>query len=420
MRRLALVLLALASVALAATASRVHAAPGHAAKDAPSISLSGVFDEGAKATYYTAKLTPPGSAGIVSAPTYKWTLTPPPDDPGCKKFSVMPGRSTESAWYHAQTDGCTHLTPMHNGTVNVQATVVLANDKRAWVCNASYFGTLTGPDQEGLCTIEAPAIHAVARPPVNEKETAKILADLFEECAESEAAIAAVSAAAALPSGGVSAVPGVIAGGAAIGCTILSRVAKRKAEDPPDRNFHVVATARASNVPQLAPSANIPYLVSYAFNALSDNITATAAYTNAFVTSINRASGAHNAGNAKAQTAQEVAALFDAEAIATLDGQRPAFRANLKTALLQSGVPSTTFSAAQLNAAQHQGLPASVRSALKQAGFSASDLSATGQTKATLTGGSFPGVLTAQSGADRRDAALMRSYVAFVRGVLSK
>lgn len=397
----------------AATAARVDASTK---KDAPTLSIAAVFDEGAKATYYTANLKAPGSAGMVSTPTYTWHLQPPPDDPGCRQFAPMPGKSVESVWYHDKSDGCTHLSPAHNGTVSVQATVVLANDKRPWVCNAAYVGTLTGPGEEGLCTIEAPATHAVARPPISEKDKAKILADLFDECAETETAIAAVAGAAALPTGGISAAPGILAGGAAAGCTILARIAKRKAEDPPDRNFLVIPVARAAGVPQFQPSATVPYLVSYAFDALSDNITATEGYTNAFTTAINRASGAHAAGDPKAQTAQEIAAMFDAGAIAVLDDERPTLRANLKTSLLQSGVQSRSFSAAQIRAVRGKGLPASVRAALRRAGFPGSALGAVG--RAAPAAGSFPAALTAPSTADRQDAALMRAYVAFVRKAL--
>jgi len=163
----------------------------------------------------------------------------------------------------------------------------------------------------------------------------------------------------------------------------------------------------------------MPYLVAYAFNALSDNITATEAYTNAFTTAIDRASGANKAGNAKVQTAQEIAAMFDAQAIAALDDERPGLRSNLVTALRQSGVPSTTVSTGKLRAAAHKGLPAATKSALERAGFPASDLSLAAPKAAQLKGGTFPAILTAPSGADRQDAALMRSYVAFVRGVLS-
>ena len=120
----------------------------------------------------------------MSGPKFVWSLTPPPDDPGCKKFSTMPGTGGESVWYHATTDGCSHLSFMHNGTVSLQVTLTLSTDSRPWVCNASYFGTLTGQgSDDGLCTIEAAAIQSVARPPVNEKEQMKILADLFDECA---------------------------------------------------------------------------------------------------------------------------------------------------------------------------------------------------------------------------------------------
>jgi len=420
MRRPVVVVLAVAIAALAASASRVHAAPAQARKDAPTLSrISAVFDEGAKATYYTATLTPPGSAGIVGSPKFAWSLVPPPDDPGCKKFSQMPGKAGESVWYHAQEDGCSHLSFMHNGTVSVQVTVTLSNDNRPWVCNASYFGTLTGQgSDESLCTIEAPATHAVARPPVNQKEQMQILADLFDECAEAETAIAAVSAAAALPTGGVSAVPGVVAGGAAVGCTILARVAKRKVADPPDRNFLVIPTARATAVPQLVVSGNMPYLVAAAFNALSDNITATEGYTDAFVTSINRASGAHAAGNAKAQSAQELAAMIDAEAIAKLDDQRPAMRAALRDALTSAGV-HVSYTVAQLRAAQQKSLPASLISALSQSKFPAAIIAQLHAQlkKAKLTAASFPADVASAEvvKADRQDAAVMRAYVAFVQ-----
>ena len=114
--------------------------------------------------------------------------------------------------------------------------------------------------------------------------------------------------------------------------------------------------------------------------------------------------------------------MFDAQAIALLDEQRPTLRTNLRTALAQSGVPTATYSAAQLGAGRSTGLGA-VASALAQAKFRASDVAAVRAQlhapAADLRAASFPGDLTAASTADRKDAALMRAYVAFVRKALA-
>ena len=162
----------------------------------------------------------------------------------------------------------------------------------------------------------------------------------------------------------------------------------------------------------------MPYLVAAAFNALSDNVTATEGYTDAFITSINRASGAHAARNAKAQSAQELAAMVDAEAIATLDDQRPAMRAALSDALTSAGI-HVSYTAAQLRAAQRKSLPASLTSALSQSKFPAAIVAQlrAGLKKAKLTAASFPADIASAAvvKADRQDAAVMRAYVAFVQ-----
>jgi hypothetical protein len=416
MKRLGLALLAMLVGLVAVTAARVQAAPQ---KDAPTLSaVSAAFDPEAKATYYTVTFKPPGSATTVAKPTYTWTLQPPPDDPGCKKFGPMPGADGRSVWYHGEEDGCSHLGIEHNGTVSLQVVAKLSNDPRPWVCNVSYFGTLSGTGQEGLCTIEAPALVAVARPPIPMKEKWKIVADLFDECAEAEGVVAAGATVLALPTFGASAAPAAIAGGLAATCVVLARLSKRQAEDPPDANFKVVAPARADDVPQLNPSSTIPDTLSYAFNAFSDNVVATQGYSTAFTTAINRASGAHKAHNATAQLLQQRAAAADAAAIATLDSQRPQLRTALRDTLQSLGATGS-LTAAQLATAQQSGLPSAVTSLMAQMGYPSSLISAVSASlkAAKPTDESFPDVIADPSAiqADQGDAAAMLAYVAFAR-----
>lgn len=96
--------------------------------------LAGVmanFEPARRATFYSVAVGSPESV------TYRWSLTPPKDNPGCKTFGPVPGHPNQAVWHHADTDGCTHVGVQHDGTVHVRVTTA------HWTCTESFFGTLT-------------------------------------------------------------------------------------------------------------------------------------------------------------------------------------------------------------------------------------------------------------------------------------
>jgi hypothetical protein len=95
--------------------------------------VKAVFDPNQRATFYTIGIEQGGEAVI----SYRWSLTPPPDNPTCNTFAPVPGKPNEAVWHHADTDGCTHNGVQHDGTVHVA--VLTAH----WSCRESFFGTLT-------------------------------------------------------------------------------------------------------------------------------------------------------------------------------------------------------------------------------------------------------------------------------------
>jgi hypothetical protein len=101
---------------------------------APTLSpVRAVFDPAQRATFYTIAVRAP----LQGTPSYSWRLAPPSDDPDCNKFGSVPGAPNRAVWHHADTDGCSHAGVQHTGTVSVTVTT------RAWVCSASFFGSLT-------------------------------------------------------------------------------------------------------------------------------------------------------------------------------------------------------------------------------------------------------------------------------------
>ena len=96
--------------------------------------LAGVmanFDPARGATFYSV------AVGSPEPVTYRWSLSPPKDNPGCNEFGPVPGHPNQAVWHHADTDGCTHLGVQHDGIVSVRVTTA------HWTCRESFFGTLT-------------------------------------------------------------------------------------------------------------------------------------------------------------------------------------------------------------------------------------------------------------------------------------
>lgn len=401
-------------------------APRSVSKVAPTLAaVHAVFDQSARATYYTVSdVTIPAGTKALAEPSYTWHLSPPPDDPTCNHFQTSASSARAAVWFHADVtetpaDRCHHLTPMHDGTVTVTATLTLNNDLRPWTCVATYFGTLSGDGDPGLCTITAPALHPVKRPTIPMKVK-------FANCAEFSdeygTGIATASVAVgALAGKGL----GVAYGLTGAGFKLLGKLFALKARDPADPHYTTIVSPPPPRPLHIAPSAAIPRSVAEAANAWADNVASMISLTSAFVTSINRAQGAAEAKNPAAQQNQEQAAAGFALQIATLDDARPSLRNRFKSALVAAGfhvsVTPTQFRSLQKRVAK-KGLPRSFVVALRSTGASNAVIAdmRKGIVAARIPRAAIdlPASLSNPKLAmfDKQDATLMRAYARLVRG----
>ena len=80
--------------------------------------------------------------------TYKWELKPPAADPNCNHFSQQPDNT--AIWHHGDQDGCNHNVQVPN--VGHPGTVTVIVSDGVYQCEASYFGTESGPGSPALCS----------------------------------------------------------------------------------------------------------------------------------------------------------------------------------------------------------------------------------------------------------------------------
>ncbi len=124
----------------------------------------------------------------------------------------------------------------------------------------------------------------------------------------------------------------------------LSVYYNKLARDPPDPNFTVIAQPDPPSLPLQQAEGPITQGAADAFNALQANQEQQIGLLRALLTSINRADGALQAGNAFWEDQQMQAAAGYALQLATfLDGEA-ALRAALLAALQASGFPSVALS----------------------------------------------------------------------------
>ncbi|MFI3157747.1 MAG: hypothetical protein QX199_16500 [Methylococcaceae bacterium] len=413
----------------AKTSAYFAATPKLERKSPPILSgIHAVFDETARATFYTVTFSYPSGAINTSEPTFTWQLEAPKDDKACNKFQTSASTSEAAVWFHSSdTDGCTHKTLFHQGVVSLKVTVTLSNDSRPWICNASYFGTLTGDGDEALCTIEAGALVAVARPPKDMKQAWRDAAAAFGEMEAAykitgnTAALIALIPPATAVAGPLAVVIKLVGEGSSYAMKTLS---EHKAKDPADPNFEKIAKVTLpSRILRIPAKSGLPAVVIQASNALAMNVAHTQAQTQAFVTSINRMSGAYVAKNAAAQAMQEHAAAAFALAIAKLDDERPALRLSFDEALVAAGVNSffltpEEFSSVQASVAE-LGLPADFVAQLRNSGLTAKEVAKFQEAIVTAKPPSdsitlYPYSLTSSAiAADLADANLMRTYATF-------
>lgn len=419
-RRL-LALTALACLAFAAAATAGSSSPTSATKAAPTLpAIHAVFDPAAYATYYSVNdVTIPSGTTKTAGPVYTWHQDVPPDDPSCNNFHTL--SDGRAVWYHADVkirppDGCHHLTIEHNGIVTMTVTLTLKSDPRPWTCVATYFGTLSGDGEPGLCTITAPAIHPVKRPKTPWKVKWRNAGEFSEEYGNGVAAGGTAIGISPLLK------PAAAAWGlAGVGFKVVGKWMIHKAQDPADPHFATLASPPAQRPVRIEASPAISIYLAYAANAWSDNVAVTASLSSAFVTSINRAQGAFDAHNAAAEQNQEEAAARLALQIAALDDARPALRAQFRATLLAANIHASV-TAAQLRSSVKKGLPASFVAALRSIGVSASDIA---DLRKGVAHARIPaaGIDLAASLADpkltaidKQDALLMRAYARLVQG----
>jgi hypothetical protein len=159
-----------------------------------------------------------------------------------------------------------------------------------------------------------------------------------------------------------------------LGAGILGRLSL----DPPDPNFTVIATPV---IPALPPVTSVPAAtpqVIQAFNALVQNEENIIGFGNVILTCFNRARGAENAGNALWEARQIAASQQYNNQLGVFLNAEPPLRANLQSALLAEGFPTTTLNANDVLSYEMDvaanGLPAEVNSTLQALGASSADI----------------------------------------------
>jgi hypothetical protein len=208
-------------------------------------------------------------------------------------------------------------------------------------------------------------------------------------------AVGAGASAAAAP------ISGTLTIGAALEGGIAWYYATKLAHDPPDPNYTSIAQP---NPPQFAPVVagnGITQQEADAFNALFSNQEQQLGLLNASSTSLNRSSGAFDAGDSYWFNQQKLAAAGYNQQFAALMNAEPALLTNLQTALTNAGFSLTLASTDVTNFEQQvatNGLPQLLLSDLQQAGLSSTDI--TGVTNMlivqdpTAVAGTLPAELT--------------------------
>jgi len=166
------------------------------------------------------------------------------------------------------------------------------------------------------------------------------------------------------------------AGGATV--ALQARDFNEIADDPPDSNFKVIAQPITPSLPSITAQDGVPQELADAHNALMSNRLQIIGLSTALLTSIERAQGAANAGDASWETRQTEMAAQYASDVANLLSAQPALLANVEGAWESAGLPDLQFTTddvrdfqAEVNA---NGLPASFQAVLSQLGADATDV----------------------------------------------
>jgi hypothetical protein len=157
--RTAFALLVVGLAAVAATA-------GAALQPRPVVSpIHARFEPQIGTTFYTIDVSE--TSGIT--PTYQWSFVPPPDDPACNLFQVLPENPAAASWRHGNDTGCKHTSASHNGTIGVVVTV------GRWTATAVYQGTLSNDGQKPVYSIDCEPEQAAAAAATARRVTASSL-----------------------------------------------------------------------------------------------------------------------------------------------------------------------------------------------------------------------------------------------------
>jgi PKD domain len=157
--------------------------------------------------------------------------------------------------------------------------------------------------------------------------------------------------------------------GASLGASTWTLYLNAVTDDPPDADFRVVASARRVTPMRVSDGVALPRAVARAANALFANVAATESAMRAFVTSLDRYSGAVKAGDAGAAAMQTLAAAGFARTIAGGLRRDLALRAALVKALRGAHL-DFRVTAAQVRSVLRHRLPAAAVRVLSRAGLS--------------------------------------------------
>jgi hypothetical protein len=190
-----------------------------------------------------------------------------------------------------------------------------------------------------------------------------------------------------------------------------------KGIDPPDPNFTVIAQPMIPTLTPIVAQPGISPALAAALNALNTNSIKTIAFAQAAITSLNRAQGAANAGNAFFEAAQLQAEENYSTMSDTLIAAEPGLLSDLQNAVAAQTNGTVTVTAGDVFASEFavavNGFPPSINQLLSQAGLDNSSI-------ALLTGffftldinqaaGVFPAKLT--------DPALANAIQAYLNSI---
>jgi hypothetical protein len=323
-----------AALALVGGGGTATAAPEESEPTLTSIHAS--FDDDLKTTFYDVVLRNTDASVTI----WRWDFTPDPNDETCNQFSVLEETNTFSkvAFAHGDDAGCHHAGRDHN--VDIEVVV----DTERYTCNARIHGTDTpsGPEPEPCSEKPARPVNTKA-PPAAPPKMSKTDKDLLEGAAYFNLFSAGVSGIGAValtlvPSpdpftkGAAVALAGMAATSGSLGIAALA-----KAGDPPDRRYKTLAKLAFPRPGALGTPGGATAAEAAAVNDVLRNTAAIVGYDHAFLTSFERAQGAHAAKSGKWDRIQAHTAARFARAEADLLTGRPALEQAVRRSVEAAG-----------------------------------------------------------------------------------